>query len=199
MSRTLAIGVRYNQLRGERIPAKEAAEIVRREFNVKLKDVTIKGYASTARKRAEPRERSEPSAEVDQSGRSDRNARKDGKDGNAHSEGVKTSDEEDLDDRIRRIARGIFQEMIAAMQPEGSVIADLDFPPESQTIRGERKGRKENREYEKVSITIDQVLWSRFVAECKRLRVSRSRMMDTILWRAFGRPPLSYMTEDAKE
>ena len=83
--------------------------------------------------------------------------------------------------------------MINNMGIDRNIIIDTeDAPPEPEVIKGAGKGRRENRDYVKVSVTIDRVLWDKFTEERDRMKVSSGRLMDIILWRAFGRPPLSY-------
>jgi hypothetical protein len=58
-------------------------------------------------------------------------------------------------------------------------------------------GRKQDRDFHKVTVTVDKELWKLFQREQKRLGASASRTMDTILWRHFGKPRLSF--EDPAE
>lgn len=64
--------------------------------------------------------------------------------------------------------------------------------PEADTVKGQGKGRRLNRDYERVSITIDKELWKEFRAEQKRLHTTAPRLMDTILWHYYNKPRLSF-------
>jgi hypothetical protein len=76
-----------------------------------------------------------------------------------------------------------------------------DLPPEPKEIKKKpgtkAKGRsRQNRDYDRHTVTVDSTLWRLFEKDMKRRRVSSaSRMMDVILWNYYGRPALSYMTE----
>jgi len=174
------MGKRYSELRAQGITSKEAAKKVNQEFNADVADVTIRTYGAHYKKK---------SGEIEAS--SEHDARK-GQDAGA-VESPESAPPSEIDERIRAVAREVFQEMIHDMEIERSVsIESDDVPPEPEVIRGEGKGRRENRDYAKVSLTIDKVLWDKFTKERDRMKVSSGRLMDIILWRAFGRPPLSY-------
>ena len=99
----------------------------------------------------------------------------------------------ELDDRMRAVAREVFEEMLHNMRNERNIITDSeDVPAEPETLKREGKGRRENRDYQKVSVTIDTVLWDKIMQEKDRMRVSTGRAIDIILWRYFGKPPLSF-------
>lgn len=101
-------------------------------------------------------------------------------------------DGSDFEARMRAKAREVFREM----QNEMIVPTTIeDIPPEPATVRGV-KGRRQDRDYQKVTLTIDRALWELFEAERKGLSVSAARMMDTILWRYFGRPKLSFEKDE---
>ena len=79
------------------------------------------------------------------------------------------------------------------MRDERNIIADTeDVPPEPETLKKAGKGRKENRDYVKASVTIDRVLWDFLVDERDRRKVSTGRALDIILWRYYGKPKLSF-------
>ena len=63
---------------------------------------------------------------------------------------------------------------------------------ESPNIIGEGKGRRQERVYDRVSITVDRVLWKMFKDEQKRLQINAPRLMDSILWHRYGKPKLSF-------
>ena len=78
---------------------------------------------------------------------------------------------------------------------------DDDLPPEPKEIKKKpgtkAKGRsRQNRDYERHTLTVDSNLWRLFEQDMKSRRISSSgRMMDVILWNHYGKPTLSYMTE----
>jgi hypothetical protein len=65
----------------------------------------------------------------------------------------------------------------------------LDEPPEPERVPGTRR---ENREWERVSATVDSNLMKLFNLERKKRRMSTSRLLETILWLHYGKPKLSY-------
>jgi hypothetical protein len=79
-----------------------------------------------------------------------------------------------------------------------------DLPPEPKEIKKEPgtkgKGRsRQNRDYERHTVTVDSSLWRLFEQDMKNRRISSAgRMMDVILWNYYGKPDLSYMTESQK-
>jgi hypothetical protein len=99
----------------------------------------------------------------------------------------------ELREQMKETAREVCREMIEALQSQAAAIGE--FPPEPDTVRGGAPGRRGNRRYRKASFTIDDELWKLFEAERDKLKLSNSRMMDTILWRYFGKPRLSYESE----
>ena len=71
---------------------------------------------------------------------------------------------------------------------EGSM-GETEEPPEPERVPGTRK---ENREWERISATIDSNLIKYFNLERKKRRMTTSRLLETILWLHFGKPKLSY-------
>jgi hypothetical protein len=94
-----------------------------------------------------------------------------------------------LREQIKEIAREVFKEMIESLRPQATVAEDL--PPEPKSVKG-KPGRRQNRDYEKISVTLDSALWEKFKAERDRLKVSNSRLIDIILWQRYGKPRLSF-------
>jgi len=92
------------------------------------------------------------------------------------------------EDRMREIAREVCREMLNSMNVPTTPDLGEDTPPLPENITG----RKQNREYERVTITVDKVLWRKFKAERARLNVSTGRLLDILLWRSLGKPRLSY-------
>ena len=102
----------------------------------------------------------------------------------------------ELREEMEQIARRVFEEMIESLRPQA--IAAEDLPPEPQSVKG-RPGRRQDRDYEKVTVTIDRLLWERFCQERDHLGVSSSRMMDVVLWQRYGKPRLSFEPEQKPE
>jgi hypothetical protein len=174
------MGKRYNDLRTQGLPGKAAAEKVNKEFGSELSYGTIRGYGFQAKKK-DPKAKSHTPRES-------KKARK-----QASERTAEPAPAIEIDERIKAVARQVFQEMFYGMRDEMNAMADMqDVPPEPQVITGEGKGRRENRRYTKASVTVDKVLWNLFVTERDKLRVSTGRLMDIILWRHFGKPKLSY-------
>lgn len=101
------------------------------------------------------------------------------------------------DMRIRTIAREVFEEMMTTMPAAlpTTTYNPNDMPPRPETIRGQGKGRRQNRVYRKFSITLDQVLWDLFVEEFTSRKIPPSQLLDAIMWRHYGKPKLSYEKE----
>lgn len=68
----------------------------------------------------------------------------------------------------------------------------LELVPEPETVTGGAKGRRQDRQYLKISLTVDKNLWKIFRKKQKNLNCSAPRLMDSILWNFFGKPNLSY-------
>jgi len=97
--------------------------------------------------------------------------------------------------RMREIAQEVCREMIQNVRnelneertaPHGTTL-ELEGPPEP-----EKTGRKENRLYLKLAATVDLVLADRLMTLADEERLSVGKVLDRILWRTFGKPPLSY-------
>jgi len=63
-----------------------------------------------------------------------------------------------------------------------------DIPPAPINLK--------DRKWTRLSGTVDSELFKCFEEERQRLQVSTSRMLDIVLWRALGRPKLSYLQEE---
>ncbi len=236
------IGRRYNELRAQGIPGKEAAERVNKEFGEKLKGGTIRHYGHRYRNKSPEGMTWAQLRKMDfpESGRFDElraqgvppdKAREQVNTEFGHNKkkskkaGLSSQDDEgsqlqqpnqprrtrkrgegqpgktpdklipvnEFDQHIQALAREVFQEMLHNIPNGKNVIEDIqDMPPEPETLKQAGKGRRENREYEKISLTVDKVLWDLFSKERKQLNVSSGRLLDIILWRHFGRPTLSF-------
>jgi hypothetical protein len=84
-------------------------------------------------------------------------------------------------------ATEVFQSMSISARSE--LVPTLEEPPEPERVPGTRR---ENREWERVSATVDSNLMKLFNLERKKRRMSTSRLLETILWLHYGKPNLSY-------
>lgn len=103
----------------------------------------------------------------------------------------------DWQTQMRAIAREVCQEMIEAMMPlqhmQRVSVDGEEAPPKPVTIKGPGvKGRKETRQYERLTVGIDVVLAEKFKAEAEALNLSPGKLLDRILWNRYGMPRLSY-------
>jgi|GEM_PF-2807275 len=89
---------------------------------------------------------------------------------------------------LRTIAREEFQSMLANHTTPAQL--EEDRPPVTPRIAGTR--RYQGDRVNLPGLRIDKVLFERFENERRRLEVSASELMQRILWRAFGRPRLSF-------
>jgi hypothetical protein len=87
---------------------------------------------------------------------------------------------------------------LSSPSPVQAPISD-DFPPEPRVISGAGKGRRETRKYARISLTIDQNLWDLVQRDMERMKVSAGRMIDILLWRAYGKPRLSFEEPELQE
>jgi hypothetical protein len=69
---------------------------------------------------------------------------------------------------------------------------EFELVPEAETVTGGAKGRRQDRQYLKISLTVDKNLWKIFREKQKKLNCSAPRLMDSILWNFFRKPNLSY-------
>jgi hypothetical protein len=107
---------------------------------------------------------------------------------------------QDLDERIRAVAQQVFQEMFQDILNKGNMIEEFqEMPPEPTTLKGRGKGRRENRIYCKISVTVDAALWKLFMEEQRRSKISSARLLDSILWRHYGKPQLSFELPEEKQ
>jgi len=100
--------------------------------------------------------------------------------------------DEETEKRIRAIAREVFGEMINAYDVKALMPTDEDMPPEPHTITGEGRGRKEDRKYQRITMTIDDKLAELFKQEMKARNLSAGKLLDAILWNRYSKPLLSY-------
>jgi hypothetical protein len=211
-SRKDQMGRRYLDLRTEGRKGHEAEALVNEEFGTNLTGATIRGYASQLKRMGRypgaperPKELivcvdevSEPPREIvvpieKASAPPEKRTitvRTPELEAPSTAEALSSTPGElpELDERMRQIAREVFREMLG----EATVPITEDIPPEPRTLKGSGKGRRQDREYVKATITVDRNLWALFETERKRLRVSVARMAEILLWRALGRPKLSF-------
>lgn len=103
---------------------------------------------------------------------------------------------------LKALAREVFEQMISTVTnvKTGLHATSEDLPPEPVELTGTgRGGRRQVREYGKLSATVDNVLFELFRTECKERGLSAGRMLDAILWNHYNRPDLSYMRPDAEQ
>jgi hypothetical protein len=191
------IGKRYSELRADRVSSKDACQKVNKEFGTNHPVGAITKYASRYKKRLESGllfEQGEHSEDNELSTSPVDNSDVTEKVINSPGEFIHSAE---VDNHIREIAREVFAELFQNLQNERNIIAESqDMPPEPETIKKAGKGRRENRDYVKMSVTVDRALWEIFEKERARLKVSSGRMMDILLWRAFGKPKLSYQPSE---
>jgi len=68
-------------------------------------------------------------------------------------------------------------------------VGEGEEPPEPTRVSGTRR---ENRDWGRISATVDKNLLKHFNLERKQRRLSASRLLETILWLHYGKPELSY-------
>lgn len=92
---------------------------------------------------------------------------------------------------MMRIAQEAATERFQSMSVSASaeLVPTLDEPPEPERVPGTRR---ENRDWERISATVDRNLIKFFNREKKERRLSTSRLLETILWLHYGKPGLSY-------
>ena len=90
-----------------------------------------------------------------------------------------------------RIAQEASMEVLQSMSvsARSELVPTLEEPPEPERVPGTRK---ENRDWERISATVDSNLIKHFNLERKKRRMTTSRLLETILWNHFGKPRLSY-------
>jgi hypothetical protein len=108
--------------------------------------------------------------------------------------------EKDFASQVRKMV----QEEISRFSRSESAHEMDEFPPEPKDKRevgAIGKGRlKQDRKYVRKTLTIDVNLWHLFEQDMKARRISSAgRMVDAILWKYYGRPALSYMTESEEQ
>jgi len=100
------------------------------------------------------------------------------------------------ENRVREIVREEMQSLMNLQNVQPVMPGEEEAPPESKTIKGQGKGRKEPRDYERVTLTLDKELARLFKQEQKRHGISAGKLFDRILWHRYGKPKLSYQTAE---
>lgn len=113
---------------------------------------------------------------------------------------AQTTVTEELKAEFETIARRIFEEMMKEPELKRMVHHEPiegEFPPAPKEIpSGSRGGRPgTTRKYVRTTVSIDENLWRAFEKERDRLRLGTGRMLDICIWRALGKPKLSYEDE----
>lgn len=72
----------------------------------------------------------------------------------------------------------------------------IKLVPKAKIIKGKGKGRKAEREYYRLSITVDEELMKLFNKEAKKLNITAPRLLDSILWERYGYPKLSFQPDE---
>lgn len=102
--------------------------------------------------------------------------------------------EDHVEDMMKPVMLRIAEEAATEVLQSISVsrtesVGALEEPPEPERVPGTRR---ENRDWERISATIDRNLIKFFKREKKERRMSTSRLLETILWLHYGKPNLSY-------
>lgn len=99
-------------------------------------------------------------------------------------------------DEIVQLINAVLDERLLDLKESVQIIHDkLDMPPATQTIKGSGRGRKETRDYVKITPTLDRALFNLFDAEAKQQKLSQGKLLDIILWHWYEKPKLSYEPE----
>ncbi|MFC1834283.1 hypothetical protein ACFL2Q_06055 [Thermodesulfobacteriota bacterium] len=101
----------------------------------------------------------------------------------------------DVATHFKEIAREVFKEM--SQSQAGQIVTNVHRTEEPPLP--ERTGHRENREYDKLFVTVDRILFKLFKKEARRRGVSNSRLVDIILWNYFGKPTLSFQDDPSEE
>jgi hypothetical protein len=96
-------------------------------------------------------------------------------------------------DDIVKLINEVLDKRISDIKESVLIIQNkMEMPPESITIKGSGRGRKEKRDYVKITPTVDRVLFDLFDSETKKLKISQGKLLDIILWNWYEKPKLSY-------
>lgn len=96
----------------------------------------------------------------------------------------------EIEARMRRIATEVLENVRNEMNMNRE-ISGQDLPPEPQYLKGQR-GRRQDRTYKRLTLSVDINLAERFEDEMRQLNVSAGRLFDIILWQRYGKPKLSF-------
>jgi hypothetical protein len=96
-------------------------------------------------------------------------------------------------DEIIKLINEVMDKRLLDLKESVQIIQNkMETPPESQTIKGSGRGRKERRDYVKITPTMDRVLFNLFDTEAKKKKLSHGKLLDVILWHWYEKPKLSY-------
>ncbi len=99
-------------------------------------------------------------------------------------------------DEIIKLINEVLDKRLLDLKESVQMIQNkMEMPPESKTIKGSGRGRKERRDYVKITPTMDRVLFNLFDAEAKKQKLSHGKLLDVILWHWYQKPKLSYEQE----
>jgi hypothetical protein len=93
--------------------------------------------------------------------------------------------------QIVEIVRAEMQSLMETKRPQ-----TVELPPPREKVKGPKGLPVGRGERVKVGVTLDKVIADRFEAEHKRLGLSASMLIETILWHWFNRPILSFQKPD---
>ncbi|MFC1835041.1 hypothetical protein ACFL2Q_09930 [Thermodesulfobacteriota bacterium] len=209
---TLEITRRYLLLTDQGKTSKEAARIVNEEFNKNLKDSSFRKYATQYKDQLAERdgdtaspnvdeqyegaEHKEPAAEDVKQPEPDEQNERDDQQPIPETEEVETAVPDHWESRMRAIANEVCNELMNTVHTIHIKSEGNDMPPEAITLKGVGRGRKENRKYDRITVTVDKILMELAKKEAKDRRTSIAKIVDAALWVRYGKPKLSYMTED---
>lgn len=96
-------------------------------------------------------------------------------------------------DDIVKLINEVLDKRLLDLKESVQIIQNkMEMPPESKTIKGGGRGRKETRDYVKITPTVDRILFNLFDGEAKKKKLSHGKLLDVILWHWYEKPKLSY-------
>ena len=99
-------------------------------------------------------------------------------------------------DDIVKLINEVLDKRLLDLKESVQIIQNkMETPPESKTVKGSGRGRKETRDYVKITPTVDRVLFNLFDANAKKLKISHGKLLDIVLWHWYEKPKLSYEEE----
>jgi len=98
---------------------------------------------------------------------------------------------ESWEQRVVEIVRVEVQSLLETQRPQ-----TMELPPPREKVKGPKGLPVGRGERVKIGVTLDKAIADRFEAEYKRLGLSASTLIETILWHWFNRPILSFQKPD---